>query len=378
MRASFGLPLDALGPLLVAFTSGYVASSFGGGRLCARLGLGKLLVLSCALTGASLCGYAATGSWAVVVALAFVAGLGAGGIDTGINTYASTHHSPRMLNWLHACYGIGAAGGPVIMTAVLAGEGPWQRGYALVGAAQQLLAIAFVATLRAWPTATASGTASDGATPSIRATLRVPAIRWSIALFLVYTGLELAIGVWAFTLLTEARGVSRMAGGSSVSLYWAALTAGRVLGAVLAGFVPAAALLRGCLFLLTAALALLAAGLSPSLDLAALLVAGAAAGPVFPTLIATTPARVGQAHAGNAIGMQIAAAAIGQSTIPWLLGAAGDHVGLEALAVGLAAVGIAVVTVHGALHTQRATPGAGVEIESGAATLSPSPGDVAT
>ena len=124
MRADFGLPLDALGVLLAAFTSGYVSASFAGGRLLARLGLGALLAVSCFLTGLSLLGYALAPAWGMVVALALVAGLGAGGIDTGINTYAAERHGPGMLNWLHACYGIGAAGGPAIMTAVLATARP--------------------------------------------------------------------------------------------------------------------------------------------------------------------------------------------------------------------------------------------------------------
>lgn len=359
MRATFVLPLEALGPLLVASTTGYVVASFGGARLLARVGLGELLALSCAVTGASLLGYASLGVWPMVVALGLVAGLGAGGIDTGINTWAAARHGPRMLNWLHACYGIGAAGGPAIMTAVLADELPWQRGYALVGTAQVLLALVFVAARRAWsPGEVAAAAAHDGTgaattgTPSIRASLRAPRVKAGMVLFFAYTGLELAIGAWTFTLLTAARGVAMELAGSSVSLYWIALTAGRVLGALLASFVSAAVLLRGASLALTIALALLAAGLSPRLDVAALLVAGAAAGPMFPMLIATTRARVGALHAGNAIGFQVAAAAVGQATIPWLLGIAGARLGLEALAVGLAVASLAVAAALAFAHAR--------------------------
>lgn len=356
MRGSFGLPLDALGSLLVSFTCGYVGSSFTGGRLLARLGLGLLLVLSCLATGLSLLGYASTSSWYIVLALTFVAGLGAGGIDTGINTYAATHHGPRMLNWLHACYGIGAAGGPVIMTAVLDAQLPWQRGYAHVGVAQVALAANFAMTLRARPVSRGSDPKSAGEAPmSIRSTLRLPVMRWSILLFFAYTGLELAVGAWTFTLLTEGRGVSMMTAGFAVSLFWAALTVGRVLGAALAGIVPVGVLIRGSLLLFATGLASLSAGLSFGLDLVGLVLAGAAAGPVFPTLIATTPARVGKAHAGNAVGFQVAAAAIGQSSVPLVLGVVGDRLGLEALAAGLVAFGILVVIIHGAVT--RASPG---------------------
>jgi MFS family permease len=50
MRQNFGLQLDALGGLLVSFTSGYVVSSAVGGRLVGELGLPRLLAASCFTT----------------------------------------------------------------------------------------------------------------------------------------------------------------------------------------------------------------------------------------------------------------------------------------------------------------------------------------
>ena len=110
-------------------------------RLLALMSLGSLLALSCLATAVSLIGYALAPAWWVMVALGVLAGLGAGAIDVGLNTFAATQFSARMVNWLHACYGVGAASGPVIMTSVLAADHPWQRGYAIVGVWQLLLAI---------------------------------------------------------------------------------------------------------------------------------------------------------------------------------------------------------------------------------------------
>ena len=114
IRAFFALPLDALGPLLVMFTIGYLLSSFNSGRLLSRLNVGVLLALSCLATAISLLGYALASRWGIMVAFAWLSGLGAGAIDAGLNTYAATHFSPRVVSWLHACYGIGATSGPVM------------------------------------------------------------------------------------------------------------------------------------------------------------------------------------------------------------------------------------------------------------------------
>ncbi len=103
IRESFELPLDALG-LLAASVSGYAFSSFCAGALLARIRIGALLALSCAATGARLLGYWAAPSGSAMVALGVVAGLGAGAIDVGINSFAATQLPPRMRHWLHAVW----------------------------------------------------------------------------------------------------------------------------------------------------------------------------------------------------------------------------------------------------------------------------------
>jgi fucose permease len=348
MRATFGVPLNAMGALLASFTAGFVVSSFAGGRSMHALGLGGLLAVSCGATGLSLLGYAASASWWAVVALALVGGLGAGGIDTGINTYAATRHGPRFLNVLHACWGVGAAAGPAIMTAVLASHRPWQVGYVAVAAAQWTMALAFALTRGAWAGTTAGETSHvrEEAAPSITETLRVPAARLGVLLFVCYTGLELGIGAWAFTLLTEGRWMSMPMAGAWTSLYWVGLTCGRLLGALLVSRLGPRVLLRSTMALLAAGLVLFAAALSPYSDLAGLVVAGAAAGPIFPTLIAQTPGRLGVRHAANAVGFQIAAAALGTALWPSLLGMLGAALGLEALARGLLVLSLAVFAVN--------------------------------
>jgi fucose permease len=156
MRGFFHLPLDALGALLVTFTTGYLLSSCSSGRILARVNVGSLLALSCLATAVSLLGYALTPWWGIMVALGGLSGLGAGAIDAGVNTYVATRYSPRMVNWLHACYGIGATSGPVIMTSVLTAGLPWQWGYGIVGMGQLVLALGFGLTRTWWPVATAA------------------------------------------------------------------------------------------------------------------------------------------------------------------------------------------------------------------------------
>jgi fucose permease len=333
IRAYFDLPLNALGTLLVMFTTGYLASSFCSGRMLSLMSLGSMLALSCVATAVSLIGYALAPVWGVMVALGVIAGLGSGAIDAGLNTYAATQFSSRMVNWLHAGYGVGAATGPMIMTGVLAARHPWQRGYAVVGASQLLLAVCLGLTRKWWLKPAASERRASESVirvPNI-STLRLPVVWLSIGVFFLYTGIEAAAGVWAFTLFTESRGVPMMTAALWVSIYWGGLTVGRLLAGIAVRFVSANRLLRFCVAGMALGAGVIWLDAASVLSFLGLGLIGLASAPVFPSLIATTPARLGPAHTSNGVGFQIAAAVLGQSLLPAFAGVMAGRLGLEVI-----------------------------------------------
>ena len=63
IRTGFSIPLDAVGLLLTASVAGYMTSSFSSGPLIARMGIGKVLAVSCAMTGVALLGYTLVPVW---------------------------------------------------------------------------------------------------------------------------------------------------------------------------------------------------------------------------------------------------------------------------------------------------------------------------
>jgi fucose permease len=354
MRAFYKLPLNALGTLLVMFMAGYLLSSFSSGRLLARLNVGSLLALSCLATAVSLLGYALTPWWWLMVALGVLAGLGAGAIDAGLNTYVATRHSARMVNWLHACYGIGAASGPVIMASVLNAHHPWQWGYGLVGLGQLLLAGCFGLTRHWWPSASTTSdmpTATPGT--STGDTLRLPVVWLSMNVFFVYTGLEAAAGTWAYSLFTEARALSAMTAGMWVSIYWAALTVGRLLAGLAVSVVPVRLMLRLCIISLALGAALVWLAPTSRLSFLGLALMGLASAPIFPSLIATTPERLGAAHTANGVGLQIAAAVLGQPLVPGFIGVLAHHLSLEAVGPALLTTALVLLVLYEALTAAR-------------------------
>ena len=348
LRRSFALPMSQLGVLLAAAMVGYLGSSVASGALVVRLGLGRVLVASSAATAASAFGYALAPHWAMVLASAVLAGLGAGAIDAGVNAFAAARLSPRLTTWLHASYGIGATLGPLVTGAVLATTGSWRAAYGLIGIVLAAMTVAFARTASRWIVDTGPARRASPA-PAITDALRRPAVWRSAALFFVYAGLEVGTGQWAYSWLVEERQVAAGAGAAWLAVYWGSLTAGRVALGALTTRVPVETLLRWSLVTAPLGVVVLWAGVGPGAGAAGLPVLGLALAPIFPLLIATTPDRVGAVYATHAIGFQVAAFYLGAAVLPGAAGLLARHAGLDALGPYLlgTAVGLGVLYVIG-------------------------------
>lgn len=334
IRRTFDLSPSQLGSLLASAMVGYLASSFSSGAVVARLGVARLLLWSSLVMVTNSLLYALAPAWSAMVAAGALAGLGAGAIDAGINAFAAARFSPRAVSWLHAAYGVGAMLGPVLMTSVVMSDLGWRWGYAIIGALLTAMAGIFLATIRLWQT-DASGANAWRAPREPAAglfdTLARPRVWLSIALFFVYTGLEVSAGQWTYSLFTEARGVAPGAAGTWVAVYWAGLTAGRIVSGALAVRLAGEQLLRmGTIGALGGAVLIwwdpgMGTGL---LGLATL---GFSLAPIFPTLIAETPRWLGPSHATSAIGFQVAGAYLGTAAIPGMIGVLATHAGLAVI-----------------------------------------------
>lgn len=362
IRASFSLPLDAIGLWLVTAVAGYTTSSFLSGPLIARLGVGRVLAGSCALTGVALIGYTLVPAWWMLVALGVLAGLGAGAIDAGLNTYVAAHFSEGLMQWLHASWGIGVTLGPIIMTIGLTSLNSWRFGYRVVGLFQLTLAVCFVLTLSTWEQKSAPEASqaprrlTDYKTP-MGQTLRQPRVWLSALLFFLYVGAETSLGTWTYTLLTESRQVDPAAAGLLAGSYWATFTLGRLAAGLIARRTGASRLVTGGLSGAILGALLLAWNPSPAANLLAVALIGFSIAPIFPALMSGTSQRVGDHYAANTIGMQMAATGFGAATIPSTMGILARQTSLEVIPVYLLAVYAGLFLIY-LLLARRPNPGA--------------------
>ena len=341
LRAELSLPLDALGLLLISSTIGFLISSFIIARLIARFGIGSLLMFSSLLSAVAFIGYTIAPSWTFIIVMGAVGGFGSGVTDAGLNTYLAAEYNESQMQWLHASFGIGATLSPLIMTASLALFASWRPAYIFVGALMVIMAICFFLTLPAWKRSKQLSTEAAESQDAERGLLDYHTSLWETLLrlvtwvgmlmFLLYTGAELTLGNWTYTLFTEGRGVSPQLAGLWAGGFWATFTIGRVFGGLYAHRIRLNTMMYGALVLALVGAILFWWNPIALVGVAGVFIVGFAMAPIFPGLVSSTSQRVGQRHAGNTIGIQMSAAGLGGALLPSLAGFLAERISLETI-----------------------------------------------
>lgn len=354
IQKQFGLALDAVAVLLLAGTIAYGLSSFFSGRVVSRLGMRWGLALGAAVSALGIFGYAFFPAWGLIIGSAAVAGLGGGLIDSGLNLHFARHYSPRLMNWLHAAFGLGAAIGPFLMTIILTSGQPWQLAYLIAALLQVVMSLGFIVvfhnSLDDQPTEEVK---IQRASISIQETLRQPFVWLSVAMFFFYAGIEVTPAQWTFSLFTESRAIDVQTAGYWVSLYWWSFTIGRVFFGVVANRVPVNGSIRVCMALMIVGAGMMWWNPSNAVSFAGLAILGFALAPIFPLLISTTPERLGDAHATNAVGFQVAAASLGIGALPGMAGSLAVSYGLEIVPPFIAAASVIMFVIFQFLSTHK-------------------------
>lgn len=340
MHLDLDQPLKAAGWIMVVGTLLSAVSSFSSGPILRRFSTGPVVLVSCLLTSGAilLISQAPRFAWLIVAAVPL--GLGAGAVDAALNGYVARHYTGRHMNWLHACWGIGATSGPLIITQFLATGHGWRGGYLLIGTLQLGLATVFALTLRLWTEGPAAPR-TDSATESTARAARLQAAHseagWlSALLFMLYVAAEGSAGLWATSILVVGRGIPQSEAGICASLFYAAITGGRIAtGFVVDRWGNRRLVTGGALLALVGILLFSQAGSAP-FAAAALVLTGVGMAPIFPGLMHEVPRRFQPDAVFTIIGRQSGAACIGAAIFPAAAGWLGDTVSLDAVVWAIA------------------------------------------
>ena len=338
MHSDLGVPLGVAGVLTTIIAGGTIVSSLASERLTRRFSAGSVTAVSVGMTAAALVGFSFSDAFWMLCLWAIPYGLGAGAVDAALNNYVALHYAARHMNWLHACWGVGAAISPFVMSFALSSSLGWSGAYVIIGGIQVVLTLALFISLPLWkrvnpvrPSEADDAEAvpvSTGHVPLSEA-LRIRGVKLILAAFFAYCALESTAMLWASTFLVEDRGVEVATAAAFASLYLLGITAGRFLAGFVADRVGDRALIRGGFVAVGVGAVMIALPVGTDvLALAGLVVAGLGSAPIYPAIIHSTPVNFGARNSQAIIGVQMAAAYTGSTLAPPLFGALSTWLGL--------------------------------------------------
>jgi MFS transporter, FHS family, glucose/mannose:H+ symporter len=163
----------------------------------------------------------------------------------------------------------------------------------------------------------------------LRAVSRVifqPVMGWYFALMILYVSAEIGVASWIVIYLQRIHNLEITASAVFLSLYFAGIMIGRLIGTV---FVDRVGYLRSILIMTLCATACLAVGIyGPGRSYWLLPLTGLFFSIIFPTLTAAVADRV-TGNVGTVIGLLFAFCGIGGALGPWLVGMVSEVAGIQ-------------------------------------------------
>ena len=316
-----GASLAAMGRLTVAIFCGSIAAQFLAGWGSDRFGRRPVLIAGLLLLAAMGGVIAMATSLRLVLAAGVVYGIGYGAFSLSGNVMTSELVPERRasaVNLVNMAFGVGAVVGPLVVSVLLERTGGSLP--ALWMGAALLVVVAVTASVTLPRRLAIAAPARAVGAPAASPPWRDPML-FACGIFLaLYVGSEMAAGTWSAVYLQQSTAMNAAKSAAATSLFWAALTLGRI-SAVLAGMrIASERLLTIAVWVTCGGAVLLWAGHgSAAASVAAFAVLGFGYGPIYPTGVAVLTSRFPHA-AGTATSVMGVLAAGGGALLPWSQG----------------------------------------------------------
>lgn len=335
VSAFYHVGRSVVGLLFFASATGYVFSALGTSLLTAKLGQHWYLVTGTALLLLCCVSFSLQPPFLLALLIRLLQGMAGAMLETGFNVLlVALPNNIALLNTLHAFGGVGTLAGPLIASTLLAFGWGWNIAF-LVWALLALLLLIGLLTLFPYSFHGAQNVEQRGKKErSLLIVLKIPMI-WFTTLFLLFSvGVEVSLGDWGYTFLTEQRGANVELAGGIMSGYWLGSILGRFILNFLIKRVHLSFSGQMNICLIGIIFGLLMIWFSPSVIAcaAAFFVVGTFLGPISPSTVALLPDIVKRGLIESAMGFLLSMGILGGALFPWVAGTLAQDRGIGALA----------------------------------------------
>lgn len=315
------------GTILMWAYLGFLAASLLVGMLSDLAG-NRVVVLAsglCLLLG--VVGYSTARQLGWLAASMAAMGIGLGGVDMAGNLLIVSYYvqnKGRYLNLMAFFHGLSSTIAPYYAGLLLVLGISWRQVYQYpLAAVVLLLAMGVLVPFPQPQVQKQSGINFR----SIGRVILQPGIGWYFAVMVLYVASEIGVASWLVTYLQRVHALGVTESAVFLSLYFAGLMVGRILGTL---FVERVGYLKSILMAATAGALCVAGGLfGPGKSYWLLPLTGLFFSIIFPTLTASASNRMTE-NPGTMLGMLFAFCGVGGALGPWLVGAISSLAGIQA------------------------------------------------
>jgi len=352
IRNEMGVSLSYAGIISAIISAGTIISSLLSDRFTKKLGAGFITAISVLMTAVSLFGFSLSGSFFMLCIFAVPYGLGAGAVDAALNNYVALHYKSKHMNWLHCFWGVGATISPYIMGYCLTNGLGWSNGYRTVAVIQIILTTVMFAALPVWKkqnVKTLTNTPNEKCRTDVlklSQIIQIKGVKFILPAFFFYCALEQTTGLWASSFLVLWRNVNPETAAKYASFFFLGITVGRFLCGFISDKIGDKNMLRIGISVIIAGI--IAVWLPVNLNilcLIGLIVIGLGCAPVFPSLIHATPYNFGKENSQAIIGVQMASAYMGITTMPPLFGLIAEKISISLYPLFLIILAVLMLTL---------------------------------
>lgn len=223
---TFGWSYAVTGMVLAASSAGYFLSCFAGGFLVQRYSPKLILLVGLAIGTASIVFFLRWQSPWLNLALNFGIGLCQGAMEVVTNLeviHMERKGQSRLMNLIHASFGIGAAAGPAAVGYILKENIPLTAVFMVSAALFAILGLLFA--LVRFPRVRTEKEKERGAGLRL---LRNPLLLLITAALLTYVGTEIGVSSWSAEYAVKVLNVAASTAAFAVTLFWLGLLSGRL------------------------------------------------------------------------------------------------------------------------------------------------------
>lgn len=299
-----------------------IAASLLSGKLIEKFGTGLVSTISTLLTAVAIFLISISDNFIAMVLCGIPLGFGAGAIDSGLNGFVARNYSARVMNFLHASYGVGVAVSPYLIALAIE-KYNWRAGYRIVFFIQLAITIIIALSIPLWKKAEKKDVekVTESRKISTGELLKTKGLFPILLTFFFSCATEFLFGSWMTTFLVTQKETLKETAAKILTTYYVGLTSGRLISGVISDKLKAknAIAIAYCIQIF-AALTLFIPYNNNIFYVVTTFLLGFGVGPVFPNLTHLTPSNFGYEKSQRIMGLQYAASSSGVMAIPFTYG----------------------------------------------------------